>query len=103
MGSWVARLINERGGKVIAVSDITGAVKNPNGIDVPALIQHKEATNSLKDFAGGDALDPNELLVHECDVLFPCALGGVLNRFGLFFFQSTSSLLLKQKWNCLTT
>ena len=26
-------------------------------------------------------MDPNELLVHECDVLIPCALGGVLNRF----------------------
>ncbi|XP_076957742.1 glutamate dehydrogenase 2-like [Bidens hawaiensis] len=56
VGSWVARLIHEKGGKIVAVSDVTGAIKNPNGIDIPAL------------------------LVHECDVLVPCALGGVLNR-----------------------
>ncbi|CAL5441697.1 unnamed protein product [Camellia sinensis] len=36
--------------------------------------------NSLKGFNGGDAMDPNHLLIHECDVLIPCALGGVLNK-----------------------
>ncbi|KAB1670188.1 hypothetical protein ES319_1Z191200v1 [Gossypium barbadense] len=80
VGSWVARLIHERGGKVIAVSDVTGAVKNQNGIDIPQLLKHKETTGSLTGFSGGDSLDPSELLVHECDVLVPCALGGVLNR-----------------------
>ncbi|KAE8661948.1 Glutamate dehydrogenase [Hibiscus syriacus] len=80
VGSWVARLIHERGGKVIAVSDVTGAVKNPNGINIPELLKYKEATGSLKGFSGGDSLDQNELLVHECDVLIPCALGGVLNK-----------------------
>uniref|UniRef100_A0A6N2L509 Glutamate dehydrogenase n=1 Tax=Salix viminalis TaxID=40686 RepID=A0A6N2L509_SALVM len=69
-----------RGGKVIAVSDITGAVKNPNGIDIPELLRHKESTGSLKDFQGADSMDANELLVHKCDVLIPCALGGVLHR-----------------------
>lgn len=80
MGSWAAKLIHERGGKVIAVSDITGAIKNPSGIDVPQLLKHKETTGSLLNFEGGDAMDADELLVHECDVLIPCALGGVLNR-----------------------
>ncbi|KAJ0110748.1 hypothetical protein Patl1_01371 [Pistacia atlantica] len=80
VGSWAGRLIHERGGKIIAVSDITGAVKNANGIDIPELLRHKESTGSLKDFHGGDPMDPSELLVHECDVLIPCALGGVLNR-----------------------
>ncbi|MBA0794552.1 hypothetical protein Gohar_018869, partial [Gossypium harknessii] len=82
VGSWASRLIHEKGGKVIAVSDITGALKNPNGIDIPELLKHKEATGSLKSFNGGDSMAPNELLVHECDVLIPCALGGVLNRLG---------------------
>ncbi|KAM4069616.1 hypothetical protein ACJW30_12G103100 [Castanea mollissima] len=80
VGSWVARLIHEKGGKVVAVSDITGAVQNPSGIDIKELLKHKERTGSLKDFNGGDAMDARELLVHECDVLIPCALGGVLNR-----------------------
>ncbi|KAK8505633.1 hypothetical protein V6N13_073389 [Hibiscus sabdariffa] len=80
VGSWAATFIHQKGGKVVAVSDITGAVKNQNGIDIPALLKHKEKTRSLKDFGGGDAMDPNDLLVHECDVLIPCALGGVLNK-----------------------
>ncbi|KAL1559334.1 glutamate dehydrogenase [NAD(P)(+)] [Salvia divinorum] len=80
VGSWAARLFHEKGGKVVAVSDITGAVRNPNGIDIQALFQHKETTGKLADFDGADAMDSNDLLTHECDVLVPCALGGVLNR-----------------------
>ncbi|XP_073123719.1 glutamate dehydrogenase A-like isoform X2 [Henckelia pumila] len=80
VGSWAARLIHEKGGKVVAVSDITGAVKNRDGIDILALLGHKEATGQLTDFNGADAMDADELLTHECDVLIPCALGGVLNR-----------------------
>lgn len=81
MGSWAAKYIHERGGKVVAVSDITGAIKNPNGLDIPALLRHKASTESLKEFHGGDVMDPNGLLVHDCDVLIPCALGGVLNKY----------------------
>ncbi|PON97856.1 Glutamate dehydrogenase [Trema orientale] len=80
VGSWAARFIHQRGGKIVAVSDITGAIENPDGIDIPALLRHKEANESLKEFPGGDVIDPNALLVHECDVLIPCALGGVLNK-----------------------
>ncbi|KAK6786658.1 hypothetical protein RDI58_015183 [Solanum bulbocastanum] len=80
VGAWAAKLIHEKGGKVIAVSDITGAVKNPNGLDIAALMNHKEATGTLTGFSGGDSMNSDELLTHECDVLIPCALGGVLNR-----------------------
>uniref|UniRef100_A0A7N0U619 glutamate dehydrogenase [NAD(P)(+)] n=1 Tax=Kalanchoe fedtschenkoi TaxID=63787 RepID=A0A7N0U619_KALFE len=80
VGSWVAKLLHKRGAKIVAASDVTGAIKNPNGIDIPALLKHKEETGILSSFSGGSAMDANELLVHECDVLIPCALGGVLNR-----------------------
>ncbi|KAL3645149.1 hypothetical protein CASFOL_010329 [Castilleja foliolosa] len=80
VGSWASRILHEQGGKIVAVSDITGAVKNPNGIDIPALVQHKEKTGKLVDFSGADAMDSNDLLSYDCDVLIPCALGGVLNR-----------------------
>ncbi|KAF1861792.1 hypothetical protein Lal_00026237 [Lupinus albus] len=80
VGTWAAKSIFDRGGKVIAVSDISGAITNPNGIDIPALLKHKETNGNLTEFSGADAMDPNDLLVHECDVLIPCALGGVLNK-----------------------
>lgn len=82
-------MIHDRGGKVVAVSDITGAIKNPDGIDIPALLRYKESNASLKEFQGADSMDPNDLLVHECDVLIPCALGGVINKY-VFCFMRTS-------------
>ncbi|KAI3897579.1 hypothetical protein MKX03_020838 [Papaver bracteatum] len=74
------QLIHERGGKFFALSDITGAVNNPNDIDISALIKNKETTGTLKDFQGGDSMDANELLVHDCDILISCARGGVLHK-----------------------
>ncbi|OAY85325.1 Glutamate dehydrogenase 2 [Ananas comosus] len=79
VGAWAAQILHERGGKIIAVGDVTGAIKNKNGIDIPALIKHKNEGSALKDFKGADTMETKELLVHECDVLLPCALGGVLN------------------------
>ncbi|CAN6486813.1 unnamed protein product [Victoria cruziana] len=80
VGSWTAQLIHERGGKVVAVGDITGSVKNPNGIDIPALAKYRKETGAIKGFGGAEPLDSDQLLVEECDVLIPCALGGVVNR-----------------------
>jgi len=73
-------LIHKKGGKVIVVSDITCAIRNPEGIDINALIKHKYAIGCLNDFNGGDAMNSDELLIYECNVLIPCALGGVLNK-----------------------
>ncbi|XP_058772882.1 glutamate dehydrogenase 2 [Vicia villosa] len=80
VGTFAAKSIFERGGKVVAVSDISGAISNPNGIDIAALLKHKASNGNLTDFPGADAMNPKDLLTHECDVLIPCALGGVLNK-----------------------
>lgn len=50
------------------------------GIDIPALMKHKNEGGALKDFHDVEVIDSTELLVHDCDVLVPCALGGVLNK-----------------------
>ncbi|KAL5211445.1 hypothetical protein ABZP36_022292 [Zizania latifolia] len=80
VGSWAAQLIHEKGGKIVALGDVTGAISNKSGIDIPALMKHMNNGGSLKDFHSAEIIDAAELLVHECDVLIPCALGGVLNR-----------------------
>ncbi|RWR86772.1 glutamate dehydrogenase 2-like protein [Cinnamomum micranthum f. kanehirae] len=80
VGSWVAQLIHERGGKIVAVGDISGAIKNPSGLNIPALLKHKVETGSLMNFSGGDPMGLDDLLAHECDILIPCALGGVIKR-----------------------
>lgn len=80
MGSWAAKLINENGGKIVAVSDITGAIKNSKGIDISRLLKHSVENHGVKGFDGADPIDPNSILVEDCDVLIPAALGGVINR-----------------------
>ncbi|MCO5581771.1 hypothetical protein L7F22_035659 [Adiantum nelumboides] len=80
VGSWTARLLFEQGGKVVAISDATGAIKNTNGIDIPRLIMFAKETGSVKGFDGADDLDPSSVLSEPCDVLIPAAIGGVLTR-----------------------
>jgi len=66
-------LMNHRS-RVIAVSDSRGAVENPKGLDVPALIKHKESTGVVSGFTGGRPMDPARVLTSECDFLIPAAL-----------------------------
>ncbi|XP_021738270.1 glutamate dehydrogenase B-like [Chenopodium quinoa] len=80
VGSWAARLISELGGKVVAVSDISGAIKNKNGLDIDSLLKHVQENRGVKGFHDADAIDSNSILVEDCDVLIPAALGGVINR-----------------------
>jgi glutamate dehydrogenase (NAD(P)+) len=80
VGSWAARLFSAAGGKIVAVSDVTGAVRNRDGLDVEALLGHVAATRGVSGFAGGESFPAELLLYEECDVLIPAALGGVLTR-----------------------
>lgn len=80
VGSWAAQLIHEKGGKIIALGDVTGSIRNKAGIDIPELMKHRNEGGHWKNFTGAEVIDSEELLVHECDVLIPCALGGVLTR-----------------------
>jgi len=57
-----ARLLHAEGGKVVAVGDVTGAVRNPGGLEVPALYAHVAAHKTLLGFGGGEAF-PAELIV----------------------------------------
>jgi glutamate dehydrogenase (NAD(P)+) len=86
VGSWAAQLISESGGKIVAVSDITGAIKNSKGIDIPRLLKHAKENRGVKGFNGGDPIDPKSILVEDCDVLIPAALGGVINRFFSYLY-----------------
>ena len=83
MGSWAAKLIDEKGGKIVAVSDVTGAIKNKDGIDISGLLEHTEENIGVKGFDGADAIDPDSVLVEDCDILIPAALGGVIHRFSI--------------------
>lgn len=80
VGAWVARLLDERGGLIIAVSDVSGAVRNPRGLDLEKLDEHVKATRSVRGFQGGEEFPAEQLLFEPCDVLVPAALGNVLRK-----------------------
>jgi glutamate dehydrogenase/leucine dehydrogenase len=73
-GSVAARLLQEAGARVIAVGDSRSSVRNERGLDVPALIRHKDATGSVAGFSGAEEIDTADMLALPCDVLVPAAL-----------------------------
>lgn len=80
VGTFTARFASELGARIVAVSDISGAVRNPDGLDVDALVAHVRETGGVKGFATGDDFSGDGLLFEDCDVLVPAALGGVITR-----------------------
>ena len=78
VGSWTARFVHDGGARVVAVSDAFGGVQNPEGLDIPKLVDHVKRTRSVVDFPGTDPITNESLLVSEVDVMSTAALGGVL-------------------------
>jgi glutamate dehydrogenase (NAD(P)+) len=78
VGRNLALILRDQGAKIVAVSDSTGGIHNPDGIDVDAAVAHKRDHRSFEGFSGADALTNDELLVVDCDVLAPCALEQVI-------------------------
>lgn len=77
VGRHAARFLSERGAVVVAVSDSRGAVRQPGGIDLEALVAHKRSTGSVAGFPGGEPT-PADLVAVECDVWIPAARPDVL-------------------------
>lgn len=80
VGSWTARLLADEGARIVAISDITGAVRNPEGLDVGQLIEHVDRTGGVASFGDGEAFSADEVLAQPCDVLVPAAIEGVLTK-----------------------
>ncbi|MDH4156436.1 MAG: Glu/Leu/Phe/Val dehydrogenase [candidate division Zixibacteria bacterium] len=74
VGSISARLLHELGVRFTYVSDVTGAVHSPEGIDIPKLILHVEKTKSVLGFPGVRKVEPGEVLHASVDILVPAAL-----------------------------
>ncbi|MGH9192921.1 MAG: Glu/Leu/Phe/Val family dehydrogenase [Acidimicrobiales bacterium] len=80
VGGPLAFLLSSAGMRVVAVSDIGGAVANEGGLDPGALSSHVTETGSVAGFPGGDSIPPDELWDIECELLVPAALGGVIDE-----------------------
>jgi glutamate dehydrogenase (NAD(P)+) len=79
VGGPLAFLLSSAGMRVVAVSDVGGAVHNPGGLDVGLLADHVRATGSVSGFDGAQAIDPPELWGLESEVVIPAALAGAID------------------------
>ena len=80
VGSWTGRLAAAQGYKVIAVSDVRGAIHNPHGLNQTDLRAHVIQAGTVVGYPEAEPIGNNDLLTLPCDVLIPAALGGVITQ-----------------------
>ncbi len=73
-GSIAATLMVEEGATVVAVSDSTGGIHNPNGLDIAKVIGWKKEHGTVQGFPGSKDITNPEVLEVECEILIPAAL-----------------------------
>ena len=80
VGVPAAQDLRAQGAKIIAVSDVSGAVHNPDGLDIEACFQWTKERRYLKDIdlPGTKPISNDELLALETDILIPAAIDGVI-------------------------
>lgn len=79
VGATVARSLHDAGFTVIAVSDRTGGVYNPDGLAIPRLQAHVDQHHTLQGYKEADLVTNEELLELKCDILVPCAVANVIH------------------------
>ncbi|WP_058365298.1 Glu/Leu/Phe/Val family dehydrogenase [Haloparvum sedimenti] len=93
VGSHAARMLDDAGARVVATSDVSGAVYDPDGLDVSTLGAHVDAGGLIEEYTRGDlrvedrtrwdegqAISNEELLTLDVDVLIPAAVEGVITN-----------------------
>jgi glutamate dehydrogenase (NAD(P)+) len=78
VGSYAAAGMAKYGARIVGISDVSGGVYNPKGLDLSALEAHVARTRGVTGFPGGDAISNEDLLVQPCEVLIPAALDRVI-------------------------
>ena len=78
VGSNGARLMQERGYKIIGIAEYDGGLFNPNGIDICALLDHRSRNGSILGFRGAEGVPSADLLTTECEILIPAATENVI-------------------------
>lgn len=79
VGMWAARLLAERGLKVVAISDLSGAYYNENGIDIDKAVKYRDTNKGMLDgFGEAQKIEGGEILTLPVDVLVPAATEDVI-------------------------
>jgi glutamate dehydrogenase (NAD(P)+) len=78
VGSIAADQLARFGAKIIAVSDSTAALHDPNGLDVQRLVEFRSRGHQFEAYHDADHISAEDLLTLECEILAPCALEQVV-------------------------
>jgi len=78
-GSFIAKILHDKGAKIVAISESRGALYDPNGLDIESLIELKAQHGRVTPLF--DEVIPNEKLFEiDCDILIPAALSNQINK-----------------------
>jgi glutamate dehydrogenase (NAD(P)+) len=81
VGYYSAKFLQEGGAKPVGFAEIEGAIHDPEGMDVDAVMEHRRETGSIMDFPGATNIETSaKALELECDILVPAALEGVITE-----------------------
>lgn len=78
VGRYAAQAAQEMGARVVAVSDISGAIHNPDGIDIAAAGKWVDENRFLEGYPDADFIEGKELFGLDVDVLVPAAIQNVI-------------------------
>jgi len=78
VGSNAARLMQDKGYKIVGVAERDGGLYNHSGIDIHQLLEYKYRNNTILGFRGAEAMPSDELLVSDCEILIPAATENVI-------------------------
>nr|WP_205180624.1 Glu/Leu/Phe/Val dehydrogenase [Neobacillus cucumis] len=72
-GSYLAKFMHDAGAKVIGVSDVYGAIADPNGLDIDYLLEKRDSFGTFSKLFT-NTISNKELLELDCDILVPAAI-----------------------------
>ncbi len=78
VGSNAAKLMMEKGYKIIGIAEYDGGLFNPHGIDIHQLIEYRQRNGTVLGFKGAEAADSQELILEDCEIFIPAATENVL-------------------------
>ena len=73
VGGTAALLMHAAGYKIIALADITGALYNPNGLDIPGVLRYLRENKTVEGYTEAEHIGTAEMLELECEILMPAA------------------------------
>lgn len=80
VGSHAAKFLHESAFPIVAVSDMSGAYHDPNGLNVPEILRYAmQNGGTLEGYTGAKKIDGEEILTLDVDMLIPAALGDVIH------------------------